>query len=111
MSLVQATSTQTDYVMTFWLTGFVYLLWMTYQQPSWALAIAAGAFLGFALLTKGTAYLFAPVWIVIFLIATLRTRDRHRLKLLVFIIALACIINIPFRLTKYNFFWKSLLDR
>ena len=61
-------------------------------------AIAAGAYLGFALLTKGNAYLFAPAWIAIYVIATVRFRDRHRLKLLVLIIALACIINIPFAL-------------
>ena len=38
MGLLQATSTQTDYVMTFWLAGFILLLWNLYMTPRWSVA-------------------------------------------------------------------------
>jgi len=104
MGLVQATSTQTDYVMTFWVIGFIYLLWVLYQKPSWKHALAAGIYLGLACLTKGNAYLFTPIWIVVFLIARILTRDFPKLKLLGLILLVACIINLPYAIRNTSTF-------
>ena len=106
MGLVQATSTQTDYVMTFWTAGFVYLLWALSQQRTWGLSLAAGSFLGLALLTKGNAYVFTPVWLVVFLLASIISRDWRRLKFLALILALALMINLPYAIRNTGTFGK-----
>jgi len=98
MGLVQATSTQTDYVMTFWLAGFVYLLWMMYQKPGRGIAVAAGTYLGLAFLTKGNAYVFAPVWVAVYIMALILARHLHKLKFLALIVVIAGIINFPYAL-------------
>jgi hypothetical protein len=106
MGLVQSTSTQTDYVLTFWLTAFVYLLWMMYRQPGWGAAVAAGASLGFAFLTKATAYLFVPTWLLVFIIAAFRAGNRPQWKLLALLIAVAFCLNLPYALRNTQAFGK-----
>ncbi|TVU53877.1 MAG: hypothetical protein EA414_10070 [Arthrospira sp. PLM2.Bin9] len=59
MGILQASSTQTDYVGAFWMVAFVYYTLISIQNKkrvSYPLAI--GASLGLALLTKGTAYFY-----------------------------------------------------
>ncbi|MBF0491054.1 MAG: glycosyltransferase family 39 protein [Candidatus Omnitrophica bacterium] len=104
MGLVQSTSTQTDYVMTFWVTGFVYLLWKTYQQKRWSQAFGAGVFLGLALLTKGNAYILTSVWIIIYAMGALYSREGSRLKLLALMVGIALLFNIPYAIRNINTF-------
>lgn len=59
MGILQATSTQTDYVVSFWLVCFVYSVASLRTNSSWLYLFTAAASLGLALLTKGTAYLYA----------------------------------------------------
>ncbi|NER78921.1 MAG: hypothetical protein F6K42_04950 [Leptolyngbya sp. SIO1D8] len=68
MGILQSSSTQNDYVVAFWLVCLAYFVLQTIQSKfanQWILA--AGASLGLALLTKGTAYLYAfpfCLWLV-----------------------------------------------
>lgn len=64
MGILQATSTQTDYTVAFWLVCLVSFLLAFQSQPHWTNALAAGTALGLALLTKGTAYLFATPFLL-----------------------------------------------
>ena len=60
MGILQASSTQNDYVVAFWLICLAYCVLEAIQskfETQWV--IAAGASLGLAILTKGTAYLYA----------------------------------------------------
>ena len=63
MGLLQATSTQNDYVLAFWLVCLVTFVLAVVSDTGGASdrksAVAAGAALGLALLTKGTGYLLA----------------------------------------------------
>jgi 4-amino-4-deoxy-L-arabinose transferase-like glycosyltransferase len=59
MGILQASSTQNDAVLAFWLVCLAYHVLRLHERPSWGNAAGAGASLGLALLTKGTAYLFA----------------------------------------------------
>jgi len=104
MSLVQATSTQTDYVMTFWVAGFVYLLWLMYQKSTWGIAFTSGIFLGLAFLTKGNTYLLVPVWMIVYLIASITTRNYKKLKFLAFIVLVACLFNVPYAIRNTSTF-------
>lgn len=96
MGLVQSTSTQNDYVVTFWMTAFVYLLILLYREKKWHHAVACGCCAGLALLTKGTAYVYIPVWIAIYLAGCIKTKDSQKLKLLGLVLTLTVFINLPF---------------
>ena len=62
MGMLQASSTQNDYVVAFWLVCFVFWLLVLRSRPRPGIVLAAGASLGLALLTKGTAYMFAAAF-------------------------------------------------
>ena len=66
MGILQATSTQNDYVTGFWLVCFVVFGLAALKRTGWAWWALAGASLGLAILTKATSYMFAApfaVWI------------------------------------------------
>ena len=86
MGILQGSSTQNDLVVTFWLLVFVsYVLRMmassSRSQPDllelrWQM-MAAGASLGLAVLTKGTAYIYAMpfvLWLAFVMVKRLRLR-------------------------------------
>lgn len=75
MGVLQASSTQNDYCVSFWLLAFVsqFLRWQ--QARSTLNLFFASAALGFAVLTKGTALLFAApfgFWLVADFVAEVR---------------------------------------
>ena len=61
MGILQSSSTQNDYAVSFWLLCFVYfsISLIRQEQIHWPYALGAGFSLGLAVLTKGTAYIFA----------------------------------------------------
>ncbi|PYM54508.1 MAG: hypothetical protein DMD79_24480 [Candidatus Rokuibacteriota bacterium] len=81
MGLLQATSTQNDYVLAFWLVCLVTFVLAVVSDTGGASdrksAVAAGAALGLALLTKGTGYLLACPF-VLWLGVVLWRRHRWR---------------------------------
>ena len=60
MGILQSSSTQNDYAVSFWLLCFVYfsISLIRQEQIHWPYALGAGFSLGLAILTKGTAYIF-----------------------------------------------------
>ncbi len=67
MGILQSTSTQNDYVVSFWLLAFVLFTVKYVRTPRPSFAYALGLSLGLALLTKATAYIFAfpfCVWLL-----------------------------------------------
>jgi hypothetical protein len=63
MGLLQATSTQNDYVTALWLIiMIVFVLFATQSEPSWVEILSISAALGLGLLTKGTFYPYAVPW-------------------------------------------------
>lgn len=77
MGILQATSTQNDFVVAFWLVCFVYFGMLLVKSPTIISTIAFGGSLGLAILTKGTAYIFAfPffVWLIVVGLTTNRSR-------------------------------------
>ena len=77
MGILQASSTQNDYVTTFWLVCLTHYVFRFNLQPCRLHALGVGASLALALLTKGTAYLYAlPLlaWCTLSAIRTLRWR-------------------------------------
>jgi Dolichyl-phosphate-mannose-protein mannosyltransferase len=74
MGILQASSTQNDYVVTLWLVILAYACLVFKARPTWASAGGIGAALGLAVLTKGTAYLYAPP--LLFMLAPTASRAR-----------------------------------
>ena len=60
MGLLQGSSTQNDLVVSFWLLAFTLFALQYLRKPSVSRISFCGLALGFALLTKGTAYVFFP---------------------------------------------------
>ena len=104
MGLVQSTSTQNDYIMTFWLIAFIYLLILVFKEKQLMQALAAGVCLGLAILSKGNAFLYAPVWIVLFITFSLIKKDAHQLKLIGLILVVVLTINLPYALRNIRTF-------
>ena len=59
MGILQSSSTQNDSVVSFWLVCFVCFGILGKDKNNYINTLATGASLGLAILTKGTAYLFA----------------------------------------------------
>jgi 4-amino-4-deoxy-L-arabinose transferase-like glycosyltransferase len=112
MGILQASSTQNDYVVSFWLTCFVYFLILLKSkeigQPIWPCSLAVGASLGLAILTKGTAYIFAFPFLVWFALSSI-TRSRQKLWKSAFIIAIIALsINFAHYARNFDLFGSPL---
>jgi hypothetical protein len=66
MGILQSSSTQTDYAVSFWLLCFVYFSISLIRQGQihWPYALVAGFSLGLALLTKQISYIFVVSFVV-----------------------------------------------
>jgi hypothetical protein len=69
MGILQASSTNSDYVVSLWLTIFVYLILRTVQYgTNLVYLLGLGVTLGLAILTKGTVYIYVfpfCLWLLI----------------------------------------------
>jgi 4-amino-4-deoxy-L-arabinose transferase-like glycosyltransferase len=70
MGILQASSTQNDYVATFWLVCLAYALLRLHDTPSALFAAGVGASAGLAGLTKSTAPIFVAPLLVVLLFAS-----------------------------------------
>lgn len=99
-AVLEASSTQTDAVVGLWTTGFAALTVALVRRdedrgPLLPYA-AAGACLGLAVLTKGTAYLYAAPFGVWLGAATLRRAKGTATARLALTVAVALALNAPF---------------
>jgi hypothetical protein len=104
MGVLQASSTQNDAVLAFWLVCLAYHVLRLLEGPSWGNALGAGASLGLALLTKGTAYLFAApfvAWLGAGWLLRYRARWRAWAPL-----ALGALLALALNLPHYGRNWR-----
>lgn len=92
VAIMQATNVQNDMVLSLWLSGFAYFILAWERNPFWDNALGAGACLGLAIFTKGTAYIFAAPLAVYALIAA-RTHWRRCWQHLPAASGIALLIN------------------
>lgn len=66
MAILQATSTQNDLIVAFWMlcVAYRYCLWR--ENPIWTNAVLFGLAVGLAIATKGTAFIFCFPFVVVF---------------------------------------------
>jgi len=108
MGILQATSTQNDFVVSFWLVCFVYFGLLLLQEWRPAYAVAAGAALGLAILTKGTAYIFALPFVVWFACAGLKNRWRSAGKFVLTLALLVVALNSGHWMRNYRLWGNPL---
>ena len=104
MSILQSSTTQNDYVLTFWLVCLAAFILQYLEQASLPVLLGIGASLGLAALTKSTAFIFAFPLMLYF---GLRGLKKYRLSfwkqtLIVSLFLLA--LNLPHFYRNYQTF-------
>jgi hypothetical protein len=101
MGICQATSTQNDLVVAFWLVCFVAIGFAARAADGWArrrravLLVAAGLSLGMALLAKATAYIFV-LPLALLLLSLVPGAKLTRVGAAVAVLLLAMLVNAGF---------------
>jgi hypothetical protein len=95
-AILQATSTQTDLVTAFWLVAAIVFGFRCSREPEPFVALAAGAALGLAVLTKPTAYFYGLPFVFWFVVGSLRRRGRRGLAACGLAAAVALVLNLGF---------------
>lgn len=108
IGILQASSTQNDYVVAFWLVCFVYFLLLFRTRTKWIYSLATGASLGLALLTKATAYIYAFPFVLWFMFSGFK-RLRWRLwKPILMIAILVLFINFGHSMRNFDLYGHPL---
>ncbi len=102
MGILQASSTQTDYAVSFWLVCLTAFILAMRQKASWVSLIAAGASFGLAILTKGVAYIYGVPFLLWWCISQI-TRSRHAfIRYVLIFITIVVSINAAHFLRNYS---------
>ncbi len=108
MGVLQSTSTQNDYVVSFWLVCFVYFGMRWKEDTDWRFTLAAGTSLGLAILTKGTAYIFALPFLVWFSMSGIRNLRWGVIKHFLVLCSMVLIMNAGHYIRNYEIFGNPL---
>jgi len=108
MGILQASSTQNDYVEAFWLVCLTHYILRFRTAPSWANALGVGASVALALLTKGTAYLYVPPLLAWFTFSALRNLRWKVWQPLLLIVAIVLSVNIGHYARNFELFGNPL---
>lgn len=116
MGLVQGSSSQGNLIVAFWLLAFVVFTLQYFKNPSSVGLVCGGLALGFALLSKGTAYVIAPpVAATLWLCGIVRTTGyRRRAKLVctgVGVVLVALVVNGGHFARNWDTFGHPLIAR
>jgi 4-amino-4-deoxy-L-arabinose transferase-like glycosyltransferase len=111
MGIMQSTSTQTDYVVAFWLVCFVYFAMLLRKRPGALISTAGGAALGLSVLTKATACIFALPFCLWLGIASIRNHGAKALPYLFAAVTIALAMNSGQFARNYNLYGDVLGPR
>ena len=109
MGILQGSSTQTDYVVSFWLVCFVYFVMLLTKKDNLFYTLATGAALGLAILTKATAYLFAFQFLLLLGLSSARQRNgRRRMLYIGLALVAAFVANFGHYARNYDLYGSPL---
>ena len=108
MGILQGSSTQNDYVVAFWMVCLVYYSMLLKADGKLLCALAAGASLGLAILTKGTAYLYAFPFMVWVGLSLIRSRHAKGLTLIAVVVATSLLINVGHYARNYELYGSPM---
>lgn len=110
MAILQASSTQNDIVVSYFLSCFVYFLLQVVgdkKNNNWMQSIYMGVSLGLAILTKGTAYIYAFPFIMYLIFKCIR-KPTYLFRILCITFLLVGIINAQHYYENYILFKNPL---
>ena len=109
MGILQASSTQNDYAVCFWIVCFVScgLAGMS-AGITLSNTLRIGASLGLALLTKTTAYIFALPFIIWFIIVGIKRYHQKMLPPILMIATVTLLLNIGHYWRNYDLFGYAI---
>lgn len=110
MGILQASSTQNDNVVSFWLLCFVWSGMRLEEKYSIRWALMTGASLGLAILTKGTAYLYAFPFILWFAGRGVKYVPRRAATIAIVIAFLALLLSAGHYSRNFALFSNPLLS-
>lgn len=97
MGILQSSSTQNDYVVSFWMVCFVYYILLILKEGmNRSLLLKVGASLGLAILTKGTAYIYAFPFLVWFVFSGFKRLRWNLWKPVLIIIIVVLFMNLGY---------------
>ncbi|MCD4780309.1 MAG: glycosyltransferase family 39 protein [Candidatus Omnitrophica bacterium] len=96
VGILQATSTQNDYVLSFYFLCFVYFILLALKNFKFKFLILSGLSLGLAFLTKATAYFFCAPFLLFLCVNAYKKRKFLCLSDAAFILFFSLIVNIPY---------------
>ncbi len=102
MGILQASTTQNDYAVAFWLIGVITLGLEVIRSPEKILPVGLGLCLGLAALTKTSAYFFGLPFMLYFILRGLARQKSRFLPALLAISLIALAINIPLFARNYS---------
>jgi len=108
MGILQASSTQNDWVVSFWLVCFIYYLMLLKARPAWICSSIVGASLGLAILTKATAYVYALPFLLWFGLWGLKTLRWKMWKPVLIMAVAVIIINLGHCVRNYDVYGNPL---
>ncbi|MEL6232249.1 MAG: glycosyltransferase family 39 protein [Cyanobacteria bacterium J06627_3] len=109
MAVLQGSSTNNDHVVALWMVCFVYFALVTMRQGIRPLSVVClGASLGLAILTKGTAYIYAFPFCIWLLLWGIKRLGWQMVKPMVGIIAIVIAINAGHYLRNFGLFGSPL---
>jgi hypothetical protein len=114
MGILQATSTQTDYVAAFFLISFIYFflcLIIRRDKKVYSDVFWGGAALGLGCLTKLTVPLFGFPFCLWFLVALIKKYGISSIRIGLITVLMVFVINAPFYLRNYALSGDLLGDR
>lgn len=95
MGILQSSSTQNDYVASFWLVCAIYFFIRANKQHTYTVTALIGVASGLALLTKGTSYVYLFPFLLVEGILLIRQYPKKAFKSLLLIGGIALVLNTP----------------
>ncbi|XWK88880.1 MAG: hypothetical protein U7127_02110 [Phormidium sp.] len=110
MGILQASGTQNDYVVAFWLVCLVHYILQTIQGEAIGKTnfLKMGAILGLGILTKPTAYLYAFPFFIWLFVPTLKTFGKQIWKPMFEVAISALVLNLFHYVRNFKLFHSPL---
>ena len=108
MGILQGSSTQTDYVVSFWLVCFVYFAMLLRKRANFHYAFGTGAALGLAILTKATAYIFTFPFLAWLGLSSIRHFNVKRILFIALALVIAFSINFGHYARNFDLYGSPL---
>ena len=90
MGILQSTSTQTDYIITFWFLSFIYFIILYQKDKNLKNILGLSIALGLGILSKQTMYLFSFPFLFLFLLDFKKNKKRllNHILILIFFVSI-----------------------